>query len=89
MYFFCSREAPTLRNVAGDVHDEDGRNRRRRARLGARHQSLMRPRSGSPGIEAHAANAGAHLPSAFCRSLLNIALLPPSYRLQELFYTTI
>ena len=38
------------------------------ARLGARHQSLMRPQPGTPGIEACAANAGVHLPDAATES---------------------
>ena len=88
MYFFRSRAAPTSRNVAGDVRDEDGRNKRRpawaRARSGtgtgemSGHQNLMRPRAGSPGLGAHAANAGARPPGATRHSLPNMALLPPS-----------
>ena len=88
MYFFCSRATPTLRNVAGDVHDEGSQNKRpvawARARSGigtgetSGHQILMRPRSGSPGLRSHAANAGACAPSAARRSLPDLALLPPS-----------
>ena len=87
MYFICLRAASTSRNVAGDVRDEGGRNKRRTAWARARsgtgtgetpgHQNLMRPRSGSPGLGAHAANAGARPPSATRRSLPNMALLPP------------
>ena len=88
MYFIRSRAAPTLRNVVGDIRDEDGRNKRRRAWARARsgtgtgetlgHQILMRPRSGSPGLGAHAANAGARAPSAARRPLPDLAVLPPS-----------
>ena len=88
MYFFCSRATPTLRNVAGDVRDEGGQNKRpvawARARSGTGtgetlgHQILMRPRSGSPGLGAHAANAGARAPSAARRPLPDLAVLPPS-----------
>ena len=98
MYFICSRAAPTLSNVAGDVRDEGGRNKRRpawaRARSGTGtgetpgHKILMRPRSGSPGLAAHAANAGAHMPSAARRPLPDLVVcppcptrLPPCYRL--------
>ena len=88
MYFIRSRAAPTLRNVVGDIRDEDGRNKRRRAWARAcsgtgtgetpGHQNLMRPQSGSPGLGAYAANAGACAPSAARRSLLDLAVFPPS-----------
>ena len=88
MYFIRSRAAPTLRNVVGDIRNEDGRNKRRRAWARAcsgtgtgetpGHQNLMRPQSGSPGLGAYAANAGACAPSAARRSLPDLALLPPS-----------
>ena len=98
MYFICSRAAPTLSNVAGDVRDEGGQNKRpvawARARSGTGtgetlgHQILMRPRSGSPGLGAHAAHSGARAPSAARRSLPDLAarrlcpaLLPSCYRL--------
>ena len=98
MYFIRSRAAPTLRNVVGDIRDEDGRNKRRRAWARAcsgtgtgetpGHQNLMRPQSGSPGLGAYAANAGACAPSAARRSLPDLAarrlcpaLLPSCYRL--------
>ena len=77
MYFIRSRAAPTLRNVVGDIRDEDGRNKRRRAWARAcsgtgtgetpGHQNLMRPQWGSPGLGAYAANAGACAPSVLFR----------------------
>ena len=74
-----SRATSAMRTVAIGAERLGG------ARLGARHQSLMRPQPGTPGIEACAANAGACLPSASCSSPLNMA---PCYRLQETLYIT-
>ena len=67
-----SRATSAMRTVAIGAEQLGG------ARLGARHQSLMRPQPGTPGIEACAANAGARAPSAARRSLLDLAVFPPS-----------